>query len=197
MLRNLLFVRKIAGILVATALVSGFALSAAEKPFLTWKRGTLPTLGGKENPGVARPFAGISNGVAILAGGSNFAEKPLLEGGPKLYHSTIYALKSGSTEWSIVGELPGPIAEGVSVTTDRGIVCVGGTDGREDRATAFLMNWDPRNESVRFTPGAGAAASTVRVPPRWLNPMSAIRSMSGKCRHQPWGPIRMTGASPE
>lgn len=151
-IRHLLFVRKIIVLLAVLLWANGLSLPASEKPLLDWTSGRLPKLNGAENPGVARPFAGISQGVAILAGGANFSEKPLIEGGKKQYHSTIYILPPGTRDWKVVGDLPAPLAEGVSVTTSRGIVCVGGTDGNGDTSKAFLMNWDPGTQTVRIDP---------------------------------------------
>lgn len=100
----------------------------------------LPSLtDGVPNPGVARPFSGEHQGVAVLAGGSNFGSKPLVEGGTKSYCAEIYTCVANSTQWIRAGVLPQPLAEGVSVSTPRGVVCVGGTDGKALSSGAFLL----------------------------------------------------------
>lgn len=107
---------------------------------------SLPPVGGAAvNPGVARPYAGENNGVVLLAGGANFPDTPLREGGRKRYHATVYAAPLGSAAWSEAGSMPLPMGEGVSVTTPAGIVCVGGcvgAFGEEVSCKAFLMTWD-------------------------------------------------------
>ena len=41
--------------------------------------------------GVARPFAGVSGGRVMIAGGANFPEKPLADGGRKRCHAAVWA----------------------------------------------------------------------------------------------------------
>jgi len=117
-----------------------------------WTKSALPPPpGGTKQPGVARPFFGVSGGVFLLAGGSNFPDAPASEGGSKVCRDEIYArLPDG--RWRALGRrLPnGPVAEGVPVTTGRGVVCLGGTDGRRDLADAFLMAWDRASADVTF-----------------------------------------------
>jgi cyclically-permuted mutarotase family protein len=131
----------------ATSACAGLAWSA---PF------DLPPLAdGRPNPGVARPFFGEHNGVTLLAGGANFPDRPLSEGGRKVYHADIYALPLGTNNvWRRVGALPTPAAEGVSVGTPYGIVCVGGcegADGARVSSRAFLMTWNAADERVSFS----------------------------------------------
>lgn len=106
------------------------------------------------NPGVARPYAGENRGVVLLAGGANFPDKPLVEGGRKRYHATVYVLPVGTNAWHEVGALPQPMGEGVSVTTPAGIVCVGGCVGEfgeEVTDSAFVMTWDAASKKPVFT----------------------------------------------
>ena len=114
---------------------------------LAWSDGfTLPPLAeGRAHPGVARPFCGEHAGMVLLAGGANFPDAPLADGGKKRYHATVFGLPAGQRSWRIVGTLPEPAGEGVSVDTPRGIVCVGGAAGATGErvsAKAFLMTWD-------------------------------------------------------
>lgn len=139
--------------------MAALCVSVAEaRVELSWSESfRLPPLteGGRENPGVARPYCGEHNGMVLLAGGANFPDAPLAEGGKKRYHATIYGLSTGSREWRVVGELPEPIGEGIAVATPRGIVCVGGAAGeRGERVTdkAFLMTWDAAGQKVGFEP---------------------------------------------
>lgn len=128
--------------------------AAASTAAKDWTRSALPPPPGETKQlGVARPFYGVSNGALLLAGGSNFPDAPASEGGTKACRDEIY-VRLPSGQWqTIARKLPnGAVAEGVSATTARGIVCVGGTDGRRDLAEAFLMAWDPAAGDVTFAP---------------------------------------------
>ena len=116
---------------------------------------------------VARPFAGfLADGSFLVAGGSDF------EGTNKVYRRDV-VVRSADGKWARVGELPRPVAEGVSCETPKGIFCAGGTDGKAKFSDAFLLTVE--NGAVRVTPlplslpepvamGAAAAdGSTVYV----------------------------------
>ena len=133
-----------------------------------WTKTELPAVNGVANLGVARPFCGVSNGVLLLGGGSNFPDKQTADGGAKACHDELFVLAPGK-EWQLRPEqLPhGSVAEGIPVSTPDGIACIGGTDGKADLAAAFLMSWDvaagkavfrdlpPLPKTLRM--GAGAA----------------------------------------
>lgn len=60
---------------------------------IRWKK--LPDLPGTADTaslGVSAPFAGIHNGQLIVAGGCNFPDKPVTEGGVKRYYEEIFIL---------------------------------------------------------------------------------------------------------
>ena len=154
--------------------------TAAGRVELSWTEPfALPSLPGssRPNPGVARPFAGESNGQVLLAGGANFPDRPLAEGGAKRYHDEIWGF--GVTEaqpvWRFVGRLPVPWGEGAYATTPTGIVCVAGAVGAPGGTVTngcFLMTWDASAQKVRFAslppfpeavkyPAAAARGTTV------------------------------------
>ncbi len=147
-------------VLLAVATVA-VAAAFATPVEVDWKAGeTAPAK-------VARPFAGsLPDGRFVVAGGSDFVD------GKKVYRSGIYARELDG-KWSKVGELPRPVAEGVSCETSKGIFCAGGTDGTKVFDDAFLLVIE--NGAVRVTPlplslpepvsmGAAAAdGSTVYV----------------------------------
>ncbi len=125
------------------------SLVASAQVDLVWSGAfRLPPIDGTNaNPGVARAFAGIDNGMVLLAGGANFPDKPLAAGGTKKFHDEIYGLACAAREpaWKIVGRLPEPMGEGAAVSTPKGIVCVGGAvgaDGKTLTAKAFSLRWD-------------------------------------------------------
>jgi cyclically-permuted mutarotase family protein len=146
------------GSLVSVSAAALVVFGAEARVTLSWSEGfRLPPQAedGRANPGVARPYCGEHNGMVLLAGGANFPDAPLAEGGAKRYHATVYGSPAGSNAWSVVGELPAPMGEGVSVATPRGIVCVGGAEGADGgrvTSNAFLMTWDPAARRVGFEP---------------------------------------------
>ena len=89
---------------------------------LKWDR--LPPL--PDELGVAGPFAGVHEGVLLVAGGANFPE-PVWES-EKAWHDRIYVLvKEGSDfVWHEAGRLPGPRAYGAAVSTPDGVVTLSG-----------------------------------------------------------------------
>ena len=70
--------------------------------------------------GVSAPFAGFAGSTLIVAGGCNFPDKPVAEGGKKVYYAQVYSLTPGtsSTQWQEQTPLPIPVAYGASVETE-------------------------------------------------------------------------------
>ncbi len=77
--------------------------------------------------GVSAPFAGVVEGRFITAGGANFPDKPVIEGGVKKYYNDILCLEG--SQWSKVGEMPAPAAYGGSMCQGGRLYFVGGNDG--------------------------------------------------------------------
>lgn len=100
--------------------------------------------------GVAAPFAGVVGDALVVAGGANFSNGLLWEGGTKVWHDAIYRLKDSSGKWDLIGHLPRPLAYGVSASHRHGILCVGGSDSHRHYADAFLL--DVLEDGVRILP---------------------------------------------
>ena len=80
--------------------------------------------------GVSACYAGVHNGMLMMAGGCNFPEVPASEGGKKRFYRGIYVADASADSvfvWKKAGELPVEAAYGVSVSTSQGIICAGGT----------------------------------------------------------------------
>ena len=133
-------------IAVVCSLLSG--LVSADAGRLAWD--TLPPL--PDARGVAGPFAGVSGGALIVAGGANFPDKAPWEGGKKVWHDAIYVLSDPAGAWKTVSRLPRPLAYGVSLITPLGIVCAGGSDAERNRADVFLLSWDGRDVQFKNLP---------------------------------------------
>ena len=118
--------------------------------------------------GVAGPFAGVSNDALIVAGGTNFPNGAPWDGGGKVWHDNIYVLEKGGDEWRTGFSLPRPLAYGASVTTDGGLVCIGGCDGDRCYSDMFTLNWNPvsgeiETESLPSLPEPLGFMSAVRL----------------------------------
>ena len=75
--------------------------------------------------GVSAPFCGVLDGTLIVAGGANFPEKSLLEGGPKRVYKDIWALKADG--WERIGELPDSTAYGATFSLPGRLILAGGS----------------------------------------------------------------------
>lgn len=92
--------------------------------------------------GVSACYAGRIGSTLVIAGGCNFPDKPVAEGGTKKYYQGIYAAeidKSDTLRWQKIGDLPKEGAYGVSVSTEDGVICVGGNNSKESFATAIRI----------------------------------------------------------
>ena len=74
--------------------------------------------------GVSAPFCGVVGDALVVAGGANFPDKSLLEGGAKRVYADIWALSSG--EWTHAGVLPDSTAYGATFAVDGALVLAGG-----------------------------------------------------------------------
>jgi N-acetylneuraminic acid mutarotase len=125
-------------------------LAVAGDPALELRWSQLPPL--PDRLGVAGAFAGVSGGVLLVAGGANFPDRMPWDGGKKVWHDTIYALDRTNGNWRTVGKLPQPLAYGVSVTSQIGVVCVGGSDAEKHHAETFLLNYNGGEVRVKPLP---------------------------------------------
>lgn len=92
--------------------------------------------------GVSACYAGRIGSTLIMAGGCNFPDKPVAEGGAKRYYHGIYAArisKRDTLRWQKVGDLPAEAAYGVSVSTDDAVVCVGGNNAHKSLTTVIKI----------------------------------------------------------
>jgi solute:Na+ symporter, SSS family len=102
--------------------------------------------------GYAGPFVGVHNGALIVAGGANFPEVPPWQGGKKVWHDRIHVMtRDGAGKWgwqTAARTLPCPLAYGVSVSTARGVLCVGGCDNGKSYADVFLLKWNRESGQI-------------------------------------------------
>ncbi|MFM1555999.1 MAG: sodium:solute symporter, partial [Limisphaerales bacterium] len=105
--------------------------------------------------GVAGPFVGVHNDALIVAGGANF---PVFAGGdlwevPKVYYADAWVLvRNGkSFEWKTDFKLKKPVGYGMCVSTDKGVVCIGGQTGETVYSDVFRLEWDAKTKKLNHT----------------------------------------------
>jgi cyclically-permuted mutarotase family protein len=133
--------------------VSVNAEPIAAKNYLKWSE--LPELPPgvqmEVQPGVAGAFSGNHNGVLLLAGGANFPNGMPWEGGKKVWHDEIYVLRENEEGFFWLDKtfkLNRPLAYGVSISTEEGVVCIGGCDSKKVYSDCFILKWDADKEIV-------------------------------------------------
>ncbi len=130
--------------------VVAVSCSDREKPitgFLQEELPPIPPVEGKlVQPGLAGPLAGVCGDYLMVAGGANFEEEMPWRGGAKSYHDEIFLLKQegdGDFVWTQAAErLPFPMAYPACLTTDRGILCIGGENAEGPVSDVFLLTVD-------------------------------------------------------
>ncbi|MFA1770203.1 sodium/solute symporter [Rufibacter glacialis] len=110
--------------------------------------------GSKVQPGLAGSTGGVHNNVLLVAGGANFPEGMPWEGGKKKYWQDIFVLSKGEkgdyTWLEKTFQLPEPVAYSASVTTEKGVVSIGGENEKGIQKRVQLLQWDPAAKKVKI-----------------------------------------------
>lgn len=85
-------------------------------------------------------YAGTCGEIMICAGGTNFPDKPMLEGGAKTWTDRIFTLSPEENAWKEAGALPRPYAYGASAGIQEGLLCIGGCDKEGHRRDVYLLS---------------------------------------------------------
>jgi transporter, SSS family len=160
-------------------------------------------------PGEALSSAitGVSNGVLIVAGGSNFEFN--LNVPVKKFHQEIYVClqpHADTLQWIQSTNLPFPIADASYVPYKNGIVFIGGSDGKKVHDWVGYIFWDPEQKAIQVSSlstlpvaRSGAAAAILgdqlfiaggkdqegnTLGDFWVANLSAV--FSNLPNHQPW-----------
>ena len=91
--------------------------------------------------GISAPFCGSLYGQVITAGGANFPEKPVVEGGLKKFYKDIFSI-SQNGEWNAIGELPTALAYGCTFSLEDRVIFAGGSnlEGTVDSVYSISIN---------------------------------------------------------
>ena len=108
----------------------------------------------------AEGYAGMYAGVVIdartdesglvAAGGANFPEKPLWEGGPKRWTDRIFLLFPRAKEWSEPAKLPKPMGYGAGVSLPQGVMLIGGCNAEGVFRDCLLLSLT--GDTLQLTP---------------------------------------------
>jgi N-acetylneuraminate epimerase len=105
-----------------------------------------------DSNGVAAPFAGVSGGALLVAGGANFPGRKPWEGGTKVWHDNVFILGEPNSKWELAGHLPRPLAYGVSVSHNNEVICAGGSDASRHYTEVFALTWRDGKLTHRMLP---------------------------------------------
>ncbi len=122
---------------------------------IEWEKVTeLPSRDGTSHPGLAGCFAGHHQGGMLIAGGANFPDGAPWEGGDKTWYDEIYILQKDAEKhysWSTAAlKLPTPLAYGVSVSTPKGVICIGGNNQDQCSKEVFRLSYSSITNSLEL-----------------------------------------------
>ena len=89
--------------------------------------------------GYAGSYAGVHAGALVVAGGANFPEKPLWEGGPKRWTDRVFVLAEPNAAWREVQPLPKPLGYGATATLPQGVMLIGGSNADGALSDCYLL----------------------------------------------------------
>ncbi len=124
------------------ALLFASALNAAGP---SWEM--LPAIPDAE--GFAAPFAGVSGGSLLVAGGANIPKNKWADVFTKVWYDSVWVLDHPRGAWKIGGKLPRPLGYGVSVSVDEDVFCFGGSNSQGHYAESFKLHF--ANGSLEVT----------------------------------------------
>lgn len=106
----------------------------------------------EKQDGLASPFAGNAGEVLIVAGGCNFPDVPIRDGGGKKYYDDAYIFTEtdGKGQWLSGFKIPEPAAYGASVSLPEGLLCIGGNNNKEKFSTVFLLKWNTKTSDLEI-----------------------------------------------
>ncbi len=98
--------------------------------------------------GLAGGFGGVSHGVLLFGGGTNFPIQPPWEGGKKQWYPTVFGMVSEKDAWFEAGELSTSIAYSVFGTFEDRVFIAGGSNESGHTNKSLAIQW--RNNSLQF-----------------------------------------------
>lgn len=100
--------------------------------------------------GYAGMLGGSHNGVLLAAGGANFPEGMPWEGGKKVWSNAIFIFEND--QWRLSStKLPMPLGYAAYVSTNQGVLCIGGNNENQISDQVFLMAYNVVSAEVEIT----------------------------------------------
>ena len=127
-------------LLAVILICNAITIASQDANVFSWQR--IPAIPDAE--GFAGAVVGVHNNALIVAGGSNFPEAKPWDGGKKVFYNSIFVLtKSGDKQykWNNAGALKNNIAYSASVSTEWGVVSIGGGDGQNCFSDVVLLTY--------------------------------------------------------
>src|SRR5438093_9315311 len=106
--------------LVLLFIMASFPVHSAAEPEQVFRWEKLPPIPDPE--GFAAPFAGVSGGALIVAGGANITGDKWADVFHKTWYDFAFVLEQPDGAWRTGFKLPHPLGYGVSITTRDGVV---------------------------------------------------------------------------
>ena len=103
-----------------------------------------------ESLGYAGMLGGTHHGVLLVAGGANFPNGLPWEGGKKVWSKDVYIFEND--QWRLSSkQLPTSLAYSASVSTEKGILCIGGNNETLTSDKVFLMSYNTSSKEVEIS----------------------------------------------
>ncbi|WOD42818.1 sodium:solute symporter family transporter [Hwangdonia lutea] len=119
-------------------------LSTSDLPSLPAQKSDVESLG------FAGMLGGAHNGVFIAAGGANFPNGLPWEGGAKVWSKDIYVFENDQWQLSET-QLPIPLGYSASVSTDKGVLSIGGNNESLVSDRVLLLAYDASSKEINIT----------------------------------------------
>ena len=150
-------------IMTMITLLTGLAAKASNADSLMIMEGFPKDEVGIEQ-GVSACFAGGIDDLLVMAGGCNFPVNTLAPDSKKVFYSGIYACKTDEQDklnWKLIGKLPEPLAYGVTVTCDNGLIIVGGMNNTGSYKTVLRLTLVEGKAQVSVLPSLPCYADNM------------------------------------
>jgi cyclically-permuted mutarotase family protein len=144
----------IAYFLIVTGAAMVCCAPANQISLMDWKIGSaLPPVDNMPAIGVAGPVTGVHRHMLIVGGGANFPDSMPWLGGKKKYQHAVYIFAQAPDQ-SIVHHktcfFPFNIAYSASVSTDEGVIFVGGENENGISNKAGSIQWDHQRDTIEY-----------------------------------------------
>ncbi len=114
-------------------------------PSFIWEKTTIPYNIPQTKLIYNSAFIGIHKGAIIIAGGADPQSKTPTD------RINVLTKDIHTQKWvreKVDSKLAKPLMDGTAITTSNGVICVGGTNGKDISKAVFRLRWDPAYKTV-------------------------------------------------